>query len=409
MTPAMLNLSKLRILIFLEFAIWGSYLTTFGTYLINTLGYSGKEVGFIFASVGLASLITAFPVGLLADKFISASKLYCLCHIGGAICMLCISFTTERNWILALFFVNALFYVPTLSLSQVIQHFTADALGLDKREYFPKTRICGTIGFVCSVWIVGTLNWQLTNKQFWLASALAIITGLFSLTLPRVPIFRDKSGHLKLKDFMYNCWVSLKTPKLLVFFIFSIGLGAVLQINNTFANTFLHDIKIPNFSIFNSFSQVSSMLFAFPLIWLLKRFSVKWIVAVSMAAWAARFVLFSYGYAAGYFGLFLLSCGILIYGMAYDFFMMTGSIFADREVNKRMRAFAQTTYLAAVNGFGMIVGNLVSGSVIDSHMINGVRQWHSIWQIFALYTIIMLVLFVVLYPGKQSGNMEAQE
>lgn len=284
---------KLRLLIFLEFAIWGAYLTTFGTYLIVTLGYSGREVGAVYAGVGFASLITALPVGILADKFISASKLYCLCHIFGAACLLAISFAAGRDVVMALFFVNALFYVPTLSLSQAIQHYNVDELGLDKREHFPKVRICGTMGFVASVWIVGLLQWQLTNKQFWLASVLALITALFSLTLPQVPVFKDKSGKLKLGDFIKNCWLSLKTPKIFIFFVFCVGLGAALQVNNTFANTFLHDIKIPYFSIFYSFSQVSSILFAFPLIWFLKRFSLKLIIAVSMAAWALRFVLFA--------------------------------------------------------------------------------------------------------------------
>jgi len=403
------KLARLRLLIFLEFAIWGAYLTTFGTYLINNLGYSGKDVGLVFAAVGLASLITAIPVGLLADKIISASTLYCLCHLCGAACLLAISFTPGRNALLALFFINALFYVPTLSLSQVIQHYTADALGLDKREYFPKTRICGTLGFVASVWVIGLLDWQLSHKQFWLASALALITALFSLTLPAVPIFKDKSGRLKLPDFLKHCWLTLKQPRILVLFLFSVGLGALLQINNSFANTFLHDIHIPYFSIFNSFSQASSIIFAFPLIWLLKRWWVKWIIAVSMLAWGARFLFFSFGYSDGLFGLFLLACGVLIYGVAYDFFMMTGSIFADGEVDKRMRAFTQTVYLGAVNGCGMIAGNLLSGAVIDAHRINGVRQWPEIWWIFAACTLIMLVVFLLVYrndrrePGRPAG------
>ncbi|KAA6204965.1 MAG: MFS transporter [Candidatus Tokpelaia sp.] len=405
----MRNLSKLKLLIFLEFAIWGAYLTTFGTYLIVTLGYSGREVGAVYAGVGLASLLTAFPVGILADKVISASRLYCLCHISGAVCLLAISFADNRDTIMVLFFINALFYVPTLSLSQAIQHYNVEIMALDKREFFPKVRICGTIGFVSSVWLVGLLQWQLTNKQFWLAAALALATALFSLTLPQVPIFRDKSGLLKLRDFIRHCYISLKTPKLLLFFIFCVGLGAALQINNTFANTFLHDIQIPYFSIFNSFSQASSIVFAFPLIWFLKRFSVKLIIAVSMAAWAARFLLFAYGSADRFSGLLLLACGVLIYGIAYDFFMMTGSIFVDREVNKRMRAFTQTMYLAAVNGLGMIAGNILSGWTIDSHTVGGVRQWHEIWLIFAFSTLAMLVLFLFFYRGKPRPEQEKAE
>jgi len=404
----MRNLSRLRLLVFLEFAIWGAYLTTFGTYLIVTLGYSGKEVGAIYAGVGLASLVTAFPVGILADKVISASRLYCLCHILGAVCLLAISCAGSRDTIMALFFINALFYVPTLSLSQTIQHYNVDIMGLDKREFFPKTRIYGTIGFVASVWLIGLLQWQLSNKQFWLAAVLALIAALFSLTLPKVPIFRHKSGRLELRDFIRHCYNSLKTPNVLVFFIFCIGLGAALQINNTFANTFLHDIQVPYFSIFNSFSQASSIVFAFPLIWLLKRFSVKFIIAVSMAAWAARFVLFAYGYADDFFGLLLLACGVLVYGAAYDFFMMTGSIFMDREVNKRMRAFTQTMYLAAVNGLGMVVGNLLSGWTIDAHTVAGSRQWPEIWLIFAAYTLIMLVLFLLFYHDKLRPQEEAE-
>jgi len=405
----MRNLSRLRLLIFLEFAIWGAYLTTFGTYLVVTLGYSGKEVGAIYAGVGFASLVTAFPVGILADKVISASRLYCLCHLLGAACLLGISFAGNRDAIMLLFFINALFYVPTLSLSQAIQHYNVDIMGLDKREFFPKTRICGTLGFVASVWLVGLLQWQLSNKQFWLAAALALITALFSLTLPQVPIFRHKSGRLELRDFIRHCYNSLKTPNLLVFFIFCVGLGAALQINNTFANTFLHDIHIPYFSIFNSFSQASSIVFAFPLIWFLKRFSVKFIIAISMAAWAARFLLFAYGSADRFSGLFLLACGVVIYGIAYDFFMMTGSIFMDKEVNKRMRAFTQTMYLAAVNGLGMIVGNILSGWTIDFHTVGGVRQWHEIWLIFAFSTIAMLALFLLLYRGKPCLEQERAE
>lgn len=397
----MRNLSKLKLLIFLEFAIWGAYLTTFGTYLVSTLGYSGKETGMVYAGIGVAGLVTAFPAGILADKVISASRLYFFCHICGAVCLLGVSFAGNREMIMALFFINALFYVPTLSLSQTIQHYNVDIMALDKREFFPKVRICGTIGFVCSVWIVGLAGWQLSNKQFWLAAALALITACFSLTLPKVPIFKDKSGQLKLRDFLRHCYDSLKMPKLLVFFIFCVGLGAALQINNTFANTFLHDIHLPYFSIFNSFSQASSIVFAFPLIWFLKRFSVKTVIAISMGAWVLRFVLFAYGYADGFFGLLLLAGGVLIYGIAYDFFMMTGSVFADKEVNKRMRAFTQTMYLAAVNGLGMIAGNLLSGWTIDALTLNGARQWREIWLIFAFYAFAMLVLFLALYPAKK--------
>lgn len=407
--------SRLKIMLFLQYFIWGSWLVTFGGYMFNALHFSGTEVGMIFSTKGLAALIMPCIIGIIADKFLQAKYLYMLCH---SICAVALFYAASLNSSLLLFWAmlcNAFAFMPTIALSNSISYHCLDKANLDTVAVFPKIRVFGTVGFIVAMWMISLLKFEFSNAQLYVASTTSIVLAIYSATLPDIAINKTKqqswSSRLGLDAF-----VLFKNPNMAVFFLFALLLGAILQITNTFGGAFLKDFdKIPEFkdsivtqhpAILLSFSQMSEVAFILTIPFFLKKLGIKIVIMISLISWTLRFGLFAFG-APTPFGFVLLMLSMIVYGCAFDFFNISGSIFIEQEVNSNIRASAQGLFMTMVNGIGAYLGSILSGIVVDMCTHEGIKDWQTIWLIFASYSLVLAIVFYFTFNYNHNKSKSA--
>lgn len=395
-------------MLFLQYFIWGSWLVTFGAYMINTLHFTGAEVGIVYSSKGIAAILMPSIIGIIADKFISAKYLYILCH---SICAIALFYAASVNEPMMMFWVmliNAFAFMPTISLSNSISYHCLDKSNLDTVSVFPKIRTYGTVGFIIAMWAISLMKYELSNVQLYIASGASVILALYTLTLPNIPIIK-KQDESWVSRLGLEAFVLFKKPTMAVFFLFAMLLGAVLQITNTFGSPFLHDFaKVPEFkdsivvqypSILLSVSQMAEVGFILLIPFFLKKFGIKCVMLMSMIAWMLRFGLFAFGDPSP-FGFILLLLSMIVYGCAFDFFNISGSIFIEKEVSSTIRASAQGLFMTMVNGFGAYMGSILSGMVVDMFTYNDIKDWQTIWLIFAAYSLVLAIIFYFTFNDK---------
>jgi NHS family xanthosine MFS transporter len=405
--------SRLKIMLFLQYFIWGSWLVTLGSYMINTLGFSGAEVGTIYGASGLASLIMPSLIGIIADRWVKANRLYGICHFIGALCLFAAAQASDPTLMFWVMFFNAVFFVPTISLSYTISYIGLEKAGLNTTKEFPAVRVYGTVSFIFAMWLISLSGFELSNMQLYIAAGAGILLALFSLALPDCPTSSAKEDKSWASRFGLDAFVLFKQKKMAVFFVFAMLIGAALQINLAFANPFLHDfalnpayeeslaVKYP--SILLSIGQFSEIIFILAIPFFLHRFGIKTVMLLSMAAWTLRFALLGFGDPTG-FGFILLLLSMIVYGVAFDFFNISGSMFVDKEVDRRIRGSAQGLFMTMVNGLGAYLGAVISGQVVDYLTVDGIKDWQSIWLVFAAYTLILGILFAVSFNYKKSPD-----
>jgi NHS family xanthosine MFS transporter len=400
---------RLVLMNFLQFFIWGSWLLTIGAYWFQTKQWSGTEFGAIFSTMGIASLFMPAIAGIIADRWINAERLYGGFHIMGGIILFMVPLVDNPSMMFWVMLVNMMFYMPTISLSITVAYNAIKDKGLDIITVYPPIRVWGTIGFIVALWIVSLSGFETSSAQFYVASAASIFLGVYSFTLPKCPPLAK--GHKKtfINALGLNAFALFKTPKMAIFFIFALLLGASLQLTNAYGDTFLHDFaKIPEFkdliavkypAIIMSISQISETLFILTIPFFLKKFGIKKVMLISMVAWVLRFGLFAYGDPGTGLWMIILSC--IIYGMAFDFFNISGSLFVETQSDPTIRASAQGLFMMMANGVGAFLGSLISGIVIDSFFKTGEDfNWHGIWIAFAAYSLVVAVLFSILFKHK---------
>ena len=370
---------KFRLIVvnFLEFFMWGAYLITFGAYAFNTLHFSGGQIGAIYATMGISSIFMPGLTGIIADRWLGVKYTFALCHLIGAISLFLVSQETEYSKIYILMLINFLAYMPTISLSYSLNYQVLENHGYNTVIHFPKVRVWGTLPSGKSSSSVAT------PEKRTLASALGL-----------------------------DAFAIFKNYKMAVFIFFSLTIGVCLQITNTFGDAFLHDFALNKLyadtlsvrypAIILSIGQMSETLFILTIPFFLRRFGIKSVMIMSMLAWVFRFGLFGFGNPAGGLWMLVLSC--IVYGMAFDFFNISGSIFVEIETPVKHRASAQGLFMMATNGFGGFIGSWGSGLVIDHFTVNGVRDWHSIWLVFAAYPLVLVILFVPLFKYKHNPD-----
>lgn len=407
---------RLKTLSFLQFFIWGCWLITLGSYMIKTLHFSGSDVGWVYSSLGIASVFMPAPLGMLADKYIPANRLFAFCHIICAISLYYAASATTVNEMFWIMLINSLAFMPTLSLSNSISYYCLDKYKLDSVAKFPPIRACGTIGFILAMWTISLLHLELSNQQLYIAAASSLLLALYALTLPTVETSKSSTKMSLVSKLGLDAFALFNSSKMAIFFLFAMLLGAVLQITNTFGNPFLHDfsenpvykgslvVEYP--AILLSLSQISEFAFILTIPFFLKRFGIRIIMLISMLAWTLRFGLFAFGDPSPV-GCVLLMLSMIIYGCAFDFFNISGSVFIEKEVPPKIRASAQGLFMTMVNGFGLYFGMLFSGEVVDYFTIEGVKNWHSIWLVFAGYSLALAILFYFIYPDKNKESKKA--
>jgi MFS transporter, NHS family, xanthosine permease len=302
---------------------------------------------------------------------------------------------------------NSLFHMPTISLCYSVSYHILSKEGFDVIKDFPNIRVWGTVGFIIAMWIVDLMGWTANNMQLYLGAISSIVLGIYAFTLPACETNKEKSTSLA-SSMGLDALVLFKNPKMLVFFIFAILLGAALQITNAFGQDFLvHFNSNPEYAesfgvkhpgILMSLSQISETLFILTIPFFLKRFGIKKVMLMSMIAWVLRFGLFSIGNPGS--GLILLILSMIVYGMAFDFFTISGSLFVEKETDSKIRSSAQGLYLMMTNGVGIILGGYFSGKIVDMYTSDLGRNWPQIWLVFAGYALVMAVLFFFLFKHE---------
>lgn len=399
---------RLILMNFLEFFIWGSWLISFGSYMGNTLNFSGGQIGTIFSTMGIASLFMPGLLGIIADRWINAEKLLGICHLMGALLLFYASTIHDSTLMYLVMLFNAMVYMPTIALNATVSYHVLEHKGFNIVKDFPPIRVWGTVGFVCAMWVVDICGWSLSSLQLYIGSGASLFLGIYAFTMPACP--PTKSKHKTLVSALgLDAFVLFKQTKMLVFFIFAMLLGAALQITNTFGQMFLHDFNqyANSFAVLHpgllmSVSQISETLFILTIPFFLSRFGIKKVMIISIFAWVFRFALFGLGNPGS--GLILLILSMIIYGMAFDFFNISGSLFVETETDKSIRASAQGLFMIMTNGLGAFVGGVMSGKVVDYFTLNGVKDWQSIWFVFTSYALLLGIIFPIIFKYKHKKN-----
>lgn len=403
---------RLTVMNFLQFFIWGSWLLTIGAYWFQNKGWSGTDFGAIFSTMGIASLFMPAVAGIIADRWINAERLYGIFHIIGAAILFSIPAINTPDFMFWAMLVNMMFYMPTISLSITVAYSSMKGEGMDIVKDFPPIRVWGTIGFIVALWVVSLSGLETSAGQFYVASLSSLLLGIYAFTLPKCPPLGKGESKSFFSALGLNAFSLFKNYKMALFFIFAMLLGASLQLTNAYGDTFLHDFaNIPAYkdlvavkypAIIMSISQISETLFILTIPFFLKRFGIKKVMLMSMVAWVLRFALFGVGNPADGLWMIILSC--VIYGMAFDFFNISGSIFVETQSDASIRASAQGLFMMMTNGFGAFLGSRLSGIVIDRYFVleGGAFDWPGIWFTFAAYALVVAVAFAVLFKHKHN-------
>ena len=452
---------RLTLMNFLQFFVWGAWLITIANYWFGTKQWDGTQFGAIFATMGFASLFMPTITGIIADKWINAEKLYAMLHILYAGVLFYLPQVETPNSFFWVMLLAMCFYMPTISLSNSISYTTLKSGKLDVVKDFPPIRVWGTVGFIAAMWITNLTDSKASAYQFYIAGIAALGLGLYALTLPACKPSKliDEKTTLAQKLGL-EAFKLFANYKMALFFIFSMFLGGALQLTNAYGDVFLDEFKhFPKYvdsfvvkysTIIMSISQISETLFILAIPFFLKRFGIKKVMIIAMLAWVFRFGLFAYGDPAGNLWMIVMSC--VVYGMAFDFFNISGSLFVETSTTAKTRSSAQGLFMMMTNGFGAVFGSLVSGWMIDkyftktftsiqatadfvgsettnSHLLNFVKtqgvnvlengtfdkaismkDWHHIWLSFTIYALIITVLFVIFFKHKHTrAEVEAIE
>ncbi|HEY0031623.1 MAG TPA: nucleoside permease [Bacteroidia bacterium] len=402
--------SRLIIMSFLQFFIWGAWLITVGNYWFATKQWSGAEFSAIFSTLGISSILMPAITGIIADKWMNAEKLYGILHILGGIILCYIPQVDSSAAFFWVILMAMLCYMPTISLSNSIAYTILKNNNYNVVKVFPPIRVWGTIGFIAAMWITNLSGNKASANMFYISGVAAIALGIYSFLLPKCPpqklISKDSTLVQKLG---LDAFKLFGTSKIALFFIFAMFLGAALQLTNMYGDVFLSEFeRIPEYqnsfvvkysTIIMSISQISETLFILAIPFFLKRFGIKQVMLFSMIAWVLRFGFFAYGDPSGGAWMIVMSC--IVYGMAFDFFNISGSLFIETSTDPKMRSSAQGLFMMITNGFGAILGSEVSGYVITRFFTTeGVRDWQSIWLSFAIYALIVAIAFSILFKHK---------
>ena len=414
---------KLRLIVmnFLEFAVWGAYLTSMGTYLANH--GLGMSIGWFYSIQGIVSLFMPALMGIVADRWIPAQKLLSLCHaIAGAFMISAGLYgwmsgdNVQFGMLFTLYTLSVAFFMPTIALSNSVAFNALVKAGLDTVKDFPPIRVFGTVGFIVTMWLIDLCGYQQTSWQFVVSGGLSIILAVYSLSLPECeikPVTEKQSiaDALGLKAFKL-----FGQKKMALFFIFSMCLGVSLQITNGYANPFItsfgaieefaNTFCVQHANILISISQICEALCILLIPFFLKRFGIKNVMFMAMIAWVLRFGLFGAGNPGNGVWMFVLSC--IVYGFAFDFFNISGALYVDQETSSDMRSSAQGLFMMMTNGVGATIGTLSAQAIVNHFVYTPESMgatpieiwtgWQNSWYIFAAYSLTVAVLFWILFP-----------
>ena len=412
---------KIRLIVmnFLQFFIWGAWLCTLGLYMTTPvedggLAFDGALVGSVFALSGIASLIMPALIGVISDKWVNAERLMGLLHGVGAVALFSAAFISNYDMFKIAMLVNMLAYMPTLSLSYTVAYNALDKAGLDRVKDYPPIRVWGTVGFIVAMWIDNFTGFSSNNGQLIMAGCASVVMAFYCFTLPACPPAKVMKGSGIVSMLGLDALVLFKNYRTAVFLLFSFLLGAALQVTNMYGVPFLDSFKsthpeawaVKYSVILSSLSQVSETLFILAIPFFMGRYGIKRVMIISFTAWVLRFGFFAIGGPEGFPVIFLI-LSMIVYGMAFDFFNVSGSLFIADEAPASIKASAQGIFMMMTNGLGSIVGGYGAGWVIKQHTVGAVTDWTACWTIFAAYAFVIGLLFALTFHYKHQRKNAA--
>ena len=413
---------RLTVMNFLEFAVWGAYLTSMGTFLFKA-GY-GSHIGFFYSIQGIVSLFMPGIMGIIADRWVQAQRLLSACHLFAAAFMIAAGLYGMTDGfsigiLFPLYSLSVAFYMPTLALSTSVAFTALNQAGMATAKDSPPIRVFGTVGFIVTMWAVDFLGFQPTSQQFLLSGSLSVVLAVYSLTLPQVPVRSASSASGEKPTLVQalglDAFRLFKRYDMAVFFIFSMLLGVSLQITNGFANPYITSFQnIPEYAdtfgarhanILISISQLSEAFCILLIPLFLKRFGIKRVMMIAMMAWVLRFGLFGLGNPGSGVWMFVISC--IVYGVAFDFFNVSGALFVDSNTDTGIRSSAQGLFMIMTNGLGATIGTLTAQAIINHYVYAFPENaqlpgWRTSWLIFAAYALVVFILFTIFFRPKKS-------
>lgn len=449
---------RLIIMSFLQFFVWGAWLITIANYWFGTKQWDGTQFGLVFGTMGIASIFMPTITGIIADRWINAEKLYGVLHLLYAAVLFYLPQVNEPSAFIYIMLLAMCFYMPTIALSNSVSYTALKNSGNDVVKDFPPIRVWGTIGFIAAMWITNLSGSKASEAQFYIAGIAAVILGIYSFTLPKCPPQNTKANATTMEALGLEAFKLFSVYKIALFFIFSMFLGGALQLTNAYGDVFLDEFKhFPKYAdsfvaeystIIMSISQVSETLFILAIPFFLKRFGIKQVMLISMVAWVLRFGLFAYGDPEGGLWMIILSC--IVYGMAFDFFNISGSLFVETTTSAKVRSSAQGIFMMMTNGFGAVLGSFTSGWLIDKYFTKSftntnelaayldttadnehlstfiaqnqvavdaqgvfnraieMREWQDIWLAFAAYALVIAIAFAIMFKHKHDPKAVAE-
>ena len=408
----------------LQFGVWGAYLISMGTYLFSA--GMGDKIGYFYAMQGVVALFMPTLMGIVADRWIPAQKLLAGCHLLSALFKAAMGYVAisatgamedKFPTMILLYALSVSFFMPTLALSNSVSYTALESVKLDPVKSFPPIRVFGTIGFICTMILTDVLGFQASPNQFFLSAALGLIASGYALTLPACPVTNRQQGKSLTELLGLNAFSLFKQRKMALFFLFSVLLGVALQITNGFANPFLNSFaSIPEYAdtfgvkhanVLISLSQLSETFCLLLIPFALKRFGIKYVMLIAMCCWVLRFALFGWGNPGDGVWMFILS--MLVYGVAFDFFNISGSLFVNQETDMSVRSSAQGLFMMMTNGLGATIGTVMAQQVVNHYVdftsdVPQVEGWSQAWMVFAGYMLVVAILFAILFRYKHTKN-----
>lgn len=408
---------------FLEFAAWGAYLTSMGRYLGN-IGL-GTEIGWFYSMQGIVSIFMPALMGIVADRWVPAQRLLGFCHLLAALFMFATAWygiksgeNAQFSIIFSLYALSVAFYMPTLALSNSVAYYSLTHAGMDTVRDFPPIRVFGTIGFILCMWFVDLMGFQSNQNQFVTSGVCSVILFLYTFTLPHCPVNKNNEKKTLVEALGLKAFTLFKQRKMALFFIFSMLLGVSLQITNSFANPFLFSFSaqpeyaqsfgVQHANILISLSQISETCCILLIPFFMKHYGIKNVMLIAMFAWVLRFGLFGLG-NPGFPGVLLFILSMIVYGVAFDFFNISGSLFVDQSTTPDIRSSAQGLFMLMTNGIGATIGTLAAQAVINAftypQQVGGdiltVGDWSTCWYIFAGYALLVAVNFWLMFKHDE--------
>lgn len=405
---------RLALMNFLEFAVWGAYLTSMGTYLVNH--GMAQHIGIFYAMQGIVSIFMPAIMGIVADRWIPAQRLLGFCHLIAGLFMGAMVYYANTaggdiafGTLFTLYSISVAFYMPTLALANSVAYNALTKAGLDTVKDFPAIRVFGTVGFICTMWLVDLMGFQANENQFATSGLIGILLFLYTFSLPACPVSSSNEKQSISEALGLKAFALFKQKRMAIFFIFSMLLGVSLQITNGFANPFITSFgSIPEYAdtfgvqhanMLISLSQMSETVCILLIPFFMKRFGIKNVMLIAMFAWVLRFGLFGAGNPGSGVWMFILS--MIVYGVAFDFFNISGSLFVDKSTDSEIRSSAQGLFMLMTNGIGATIGTLGAQQVVNYYTVDGVTEWQSCWYIFAAYALVVGIAFALIFRPKK--------